>query len=57
MFIYFFISICRGIVYFSLKIIDCFNDDFIITGKAELGMYEIIEPGKIQAITTSVVLA
>jgi hypothetical protein len=56
MFIYFLLcSICRGIVYFSFRNNRLFiNDDFIIRQSGAWDVdNEIIEPGKIQAITTS----
>jgi putative membrane protein len=55
MFIYFLLcSICRGIVYFSFRNRLFINDDFIIRQSGAWDVdNEIIEPGKIQAITTS----
>jgi putative membrane protein len=46
-------SICRGIVYFVLEIIDCSLMMILSLGGAWDVDNEIIEPGKIQAITTS----
>jgi putative membrane protein len=55
MFIYSFYVLFRGIVYFSFRNNRLFiNDDFIIRQSGAWDVdNEIIEPGKIQAITTS----